>query len=160
MDSDYTPSFLLGNLSNTNYGMDNSAVSGLFGNSWSPQGGDYSSQPFSWGNMWNQAKSGISGAANAFASDFGQSVQNNHTDLPDSNKFGNIMGGIQTAAGLYGGFKQLGLAQDQFDLQKDTWQKTWDASTKNINESVEYRSKLRNNGNAAATQADIDKYSV
>lgn len=160
MDPEYNPSFTLGDLSIDNYGLDNQSLTNTFGNAWSPTGANYAAQPFSWGNLWDQAKVGLGGAANSMYNDFGQAVENNHTNLSDSNKFGNIMGGIQTAAGLYSGFKQLGLAQDQYKLQKDTWNKTWDASKKNINESIEYRSKLRNNGNAANTQKDIDKYSV
>ena len=70
------------------------------------------------------------------------------------------MGGIQTAANLYGGYKQLKLANKQFEQQKDMWNKTWDASKKNINENLEYRSQLRHNGNASRVNDDKKKYLV
>ena len=89
-----------------------------------------------------------------------QGITNNHTNVPDVNKFGNIMGGIQTAANLYGGYKQLKLANKQFEQQKDMWNKTWDDSKKNINENLEYRSQLRHNGNASRVNDDKKKYLV
>ena len=116
-------------------------------------------------NMWGGAQQGFNSLSESpqlqYAKDqLGQGITDNHTNVPDANKFGNIMGGIQTAAGLWGGYKQLKLAGKQFEAQKDMWNKTWDASKKNMNENVEYRSQLRNNGNASRVDDDKKKYSV
>lgn len=116
-------------------------------------------------NMWGGAQQGFNNLSQnpqlQYAKQqLGQGITDNHTNVPDVNKFGNIMGGIQTAANLYGGYKQLKLAGKQFAAQKDMWNKTWDASKKNINEGVENRAKLRHNNNEAMVKQDKDKYSV
>ena len=116
-------------------------------------------------NIWGGAQQGFNALGQnpqlQYAKDqLGQGITDNHTNVPDVNKFGNIMGGIQTAANLYGGYKQLKLAGKQFEQQKDMWNKTWNASRKNINENVEYRSQLRNNGNVSRVNDDKEKYSV
>lgn len=111
----------------------------------------------SWGkNLMGGVQQGLG----AVGQNLGTQIENNHTNLPEANQFGNIMGGLQTLSGLYGGYKQLSMANKQFDAQKDMWNKSWDASKKNINEGLEYRSLLRNNNNSSKAQKDMDKYSV
>lgn len=69
--------------------------------------------------------------------------QKNHGDLSAQNQFGNLWGGLQALAGLYSGFKQTRLADKQFNMQRDAWNKSWDANKKQINEAVSTRAGLK-----------------
>lgn len=116
-------------------------------------------------NLWSGAQQGFSSLNTNPQLDYlkkqlGQGFTDNYTNVPDANKFGNIMGGLQTIGGLYSGYKQLNMANKQFDMQKDMWNKSWDAAKKNTNESLEYRSLLRNNNNKAKSKEDMKKYSI
>lgn len=84
----------------------------------------------------------------------------NHGNVPDQQRFNNIWGAINTIGSVYGGVKQLRLANKQFKMQKDVWNKTWDATRKNTNEALEHRSKLRNNNDASKVSEDMKKYGI
>ena len=78
--------------------------------------------------------------SNLLNSDF---INENHNNLSAQNQFGNLWGGLQALAGLYSGFKQTRLADKQFDMQRDAWNKSWDANKKQINEAVSTRAGLK-----------------
>lgn len=82
--------------------------------------------------------------------------------------FGKVMGGLQSAAGLFGaynGYKQLGLAQDAFNFEKDMAQTNLANSANLTNEALAHRQRMRLSnrgirGEDADTQiaAYTDKY--
>lgn len=73
-----------------------------------------------------------------------------------------LMGGY----GLYNSHKQLGMAQDALNFQKDTFNKNWDASRKEYNSSLADRQERRNhtaqlNGaKVASVNEYMDKYGI
>ena len=66
--------------------------------------------------------------------------------LDNADKFGTIFSGLETLGGLYKGFKGMQMAKDQMAMQKDMWNKSWDANKKQFNESVASRAQGRFNG--------------
>lgn len=86
--------------------------------------------------------------------------QKNHGDLSAQNQFGNLWGGLQALAGLYSGFKQTRLADKQFDMQRDAWNKSWDANKKQINEAVTTRAGLKFGDNPEKRAQYTKQYSV
>lgn len=70
-----------------------------------------------------------------------------------------IIGGLQGIGQLIGGFKQMKLAKQAFNLQKEQWDKTWDASKKAFNEGLETRSHNKFNG-TDASRRNYDKYKL
>ena len=95
--------------------------------------------------------------SNLLNSDF---VNENHNNLSAQNQFGNLWGGLQALSGLYNGFKQMRLADKQFDMQRDAWNKSWDANRKQINEAVSTRAGLKFGDNAEKRAEYTKKYSV
>lgn len=86
--------------------------------------------------------------------------QKNHGDLSAKNQFGNIWGGLQALTGLYGAFKQSRMADKQYGMQKDMWNKSWDANRKSVNESVDLRAANRFNERPEERAAHVKKYSI
>lgn len=95
--------------------------------------------------------------SNILDSDF---VNSNHNNLSAQNQFGNLWGGLQALSGLYNGFKQTRLADKQFDMKKDAWNKSWDANKKQINEAVSTRAGLKFGDNAEKRAEYTKQYSV
>ena len=95
--------------------------------------------------------------SNLLNSDF---VNENHNNLSAQNQFGNLWGGLQALAGLYSGFKQTRLADKQFGMQRDAWNKSWDANKKQINEAVSTRAGLKFGDNSEKRAEYTKKYSV
>lgn len=114
--------------------------------------------------------SDLGGMLGSRAKSFGQGIgsdisnnefyQQNHGNLSAQNQFGNLWGGLQALAGLYGGFKQSRLADKQFDMQKDAWNKSWDANKKQVNEAVSSRAGLKFGDNTEKRAEYTNKYSV
>lgn len=82
--------------------------------------------------------------------------------LDAAGKFGTIFSGLETLGGLYKGFKGMQMAKDQMAMQKDMWNKSWDANKKQFNESVASRAQGRHNGyNDQQKRDDYNKkYSI
>lgn len=95
--------------------------------------------------------------SNLLNSDF---VNSNHNNLSAQNQFGNLWGGLQALSGLYSGLKQTRLADKQFGMQKDAWNKSWDANKKQINEAVSTRAGLKFGDDSEKRAEYAKKYSV
>lgn len=82
--------------------------------------------------------------------------------LDAAGKFGTIFSGLETLGGLYKGFKGMQMAKDQMAMQKDMWNKSWDANKKQFNESVASRAQGRHNGYNDQQKRDEykNKYSI
>lgn len=82
--------------------------------------------------------------------------------LDNAGKFGTIFSGLETLGGLYKGFKGMQMAKDQMSMQKDMWNKSWEANKKQFNESVASRAQGRHNGYNDQQKRDeyTKKYSV
>lgn len=130
----------------------------------------------SWGSAFDSFRSGdvglsdLGGMLGSRIKSFGQGIdstlsnnefyQQNHGNLSAKNQFGNLWGGLQALTGLYSGIKQMRLADKQYDMQKDMWNKSWDANKKSVNESVDLRAANRFNENPEARKAHVAKYSI
>ena len=95
--------------------------------------------------------------SNLINSDF---INENHNNLSAQNQFGNLWGGLQALTGMYSGFKQARLADKQFGMQRDAWNKSWDANKKQINEAVSTRAGLKFGDNAEKRAEYTKQYSV
>lgn len=114
--------------------------------------------------------SDLGGMFGSKAKSFGQGIasdvsnnefyKQNHGDLSAKNQFGNIWGGLQALTGLYGAFKQSRMADKQYGMQKDIWNKSWDANRKSVNESVDLRAANRFNERPEERAAHVKKYSI
>lgn len=130
------------------------------------QGMDGRATPREFGtNIWDLGKSLLGNAYYSKPVQTGlaegkEFYKRNHAEVPDKQKFNNIWGAINTIGGIYSGVKQLRMANKQFKMQRDMWNKSWDATRKNTNEALEYRSSLRNNGDAAKVAEDMKKYGI
>ena len=129
-----------------------------------------------WGSAFQSFRNGdvglsdLGGMLGSRAKSFGQGIgsnisnnefyQQNHGNLSAKNQFGNIWGGLQALTGLYGGFKQGRLADKQFNMQRDAWNKSWDANKKQINEAVSTRAGLKFGDNTDKRAEYTKKYSV
>lgn len=82
--------------------------------------------------------------------------------LDAAGKFGTVFSGLETLGGLYKGFKGMQMAKDQMAMQKDMWNKSWDANKKQFNESVASRAQGRHNGYNDQQKRDEykNKYSI
>lgn len=87
-------------------------------------------------------------------------VDNNHNNLSEKNQFGNIWGGLQALNGLYSSIKQMRMADKQFDMQNDIWNKSWDANRKSVNEAVDFRAASRFNERPEERKKHVEKYSI
>lgn len=90
----------------------------------------------------------------------GKVVGDYRTDMTAPNRFNTIFGGIQTLGNLWSGIKQTRMAEQQANMQRDMWNKTWNAQKNQINDASAYRAMLRNNGNAEAAQKEYDKTKI
>ena len=90
----------------------------------------------------------------------GRVISNYRTDMAAPNRFNTIFGGIQTLGNLWSGIKQTRMAEQQANMQRDMWNKTWNAQKNQINDASAYRAMLRNNGNAQAAQKEYDKTKI
>ena len=90
----------------------------------------------------------------------GKAVTDYRTDMTAPNRFNTIFGGIQTLGNLWSGIKQTKMAEQQASMQRDIWNKSWNAQKSQINDASAYRSMLRNNGNADAAQKEYDKTKI
>lgn len=70
-----------------------------------------------------------------------------------------VLGGIKGIGELIQGFKGMKLAKQAFNLQKDQWEKSWDASKKAFNEGLETRSTNKYNG-TEASRRNYEKYKL
>lgn len=61
--------------------------------------------------------------------------------------------GLTSIANGYLGMKQLGLAQDQFNFQKDAFNKNWEAKKATTNSALEDRQRARVASNSGAYQS-------
>lgn len=129
-----------------------------------------------WGSAFQSFRDGdvglsdLGGMFGSKAKSFGQGIasdvsnnefyQQNHGNLSAKNQFGNIWGGLQALTGLYGAFKQSRMADKQFGMQKDMWNKSWDANRKSVNESVDLRAANRFNERPEERAAHVKKYSI
>lgn len=129
-----------------------------------------------WGSAFQSFRDGdvglsdLGGMFGSKAKSFGQGIasdvtnnefyQKNHGDLSAKNQFGNIWGGLQALTGLYGAFKQSRMADKQYGMQKDMWNKSWDANRKSVNESVDLRAANRFNERPEERAAHVKKYSI
>ena len=90
----------------------------------------------------------------------GKAVSDYRTDMTAPNRFNTIFGGIQTLGNLWSGIKQTRMAEQQANMQRDMWNKTWNAQKNQINDASAYRAMLRNNGNTEAAQKEYDKTKI
>ena len=90
----------------------------------------------------------------------GSVVKDYRTDMTAPNRFNTIFGGIQTLGNLWSGIKQTKMAEQQANMQRDMWNKTWNAQKSQINDASAYRAMLRNNGNTQAAQKEYDKTKI
>ena len=90
----------------------------------------------------------------------GKAVTDYRTDMTAPNRFNTIFGGIQTLGNLWSGIKQTRMAEQQANMQRDMWNKTWNTQKNQINGASAYRAMLRNNGNAQAAQKEYDKTKI
>ena len=90
----------------------------------------------------------------------GKAIGDYRTDMTASNRFNTIFGGIQTLGNLWSGIKQTRMAEQQANMQRDMWNKTWNAQKNQINDASAYRAMVRNNGNAQAAQKEYDKTKI
>lgn len=110
------------------------------------------------GMLGSQVKSFGQGIGSNIANN--ETYQNMHGNLSAKNQFGNLWGGLQALTGLYSGVKQMRMADKQYNLQNDMWNKSWDANKKSVNESVDLRAANRFNENPEARKAHVAKYSI
>ena len=129
-----------------------------------------------WGSAFQSFRDGdvglsdLGGMLGSKAKSFGQGIvsdvsnnkmyQDMHGNLSAKNQFGNIWGGLQALTGLYGMFKQSRMADKQYGMQKDMWNKSWDANRKTVNESVDLRAANRFNERPEEKAAHVKKYSI
>lgn len=129
-----------------------------------------------WGSAFQSFRDGdvglsdLGGMLGSKAKSFGQGIasdisnnefyKQNHGDLSAKNQFGNIWGGLQSLSGLYGTFKQSRMADKQYNMQKDMWNKSWDANKKSVNEAVDLRAASRFNERPEERAAHVAKYSI
>ena len=90
----------------------------------------------------------------------GKAVTDYRTDTTAPNRFNTIFGGVQTLGNLWSGIKQTRMAEQQANMQRDMWNKTWNTQKNQINDASAYRAMLRNNGNAQAAQKEYDKTKI
>lgn len=65
-------------------------------------------------------------------------------DIFTSEKFGKGLGAFSSLAEIYGGFKSLGLASDQFKFQKEAFNKNFGAQVKDYENTLKDRWAARN----------------
>lgn len=130
----------------------------------------------SWGSAFDSVTNGDAGLSDlggmlgsrfkSFGQGIGSNLSNNetfqnmHGNLSAKNQFGNLWGGLQALTGLYSGIKQMRLADKQYDLQNDMWNKSWDANKKSVNESVDLRAANRFNEDPNKRKEHVAKYSI
>ncbi len=90
----------------------------------------------------------------------GKAVTDYRTDMTAPNRFNTIFGGIQTLSNSWSGIKQTRIAEQQANMQRDMWNKTWNAQKNQINDASAYRAMVRNNGNTEAAQKEYDKTKI
>ena len=103
------------------------------------------------GNSFSMMDPKSPGFMDNFTSDFAASA-----DAPGiGSKIGEFLGGegfqsgisaFSTLAGLFAGFKGLGLAKDQLSFQKKAWNKNYDAQVKDYENTLKDRWAARNAG--------------
>lgn len=74
-----------------------------------------------------------------------------------------IMKGIGSAFGIYGGLKSLGMAQDQFDFQKDAYRENIANQKQTYNSTLEDRQRARDamaGASEAETMAYVNKHKL
>lgn len=138
-----------------------------FKNNWNIlQGKNGLATPSEFGsNLFNLTKSLLANAYYSKPVQYGleegkEFYKTNHEEVPGQNKFNNIWGAVNTLRGTYSGIKQLRMANKQFKLQRNAWNKSWDATRKNTNEALEYRSKMRHNNDTRKVAEDMKKYGI
>lgn len=94
------------------------------------------------------AGNGPSGQEGGFGGFFGKMG-----DIFGGEKFGKAVGGFSALANLYGGFKSLGLAKDQFGFQKDVFNKNYAAQRKDYENTLKDRWTARNASAASRGQS-------
>lgn len=113
-----------------------------------------------WGsNAVDMAKNTGAGKAVRGATDASGEVWG---ELSAPEKFNTVWGGLQSLGKMYGTYKGFQMAKDQMGLQKDMWNKTWDANKKQFNEAVSTRADSRYNtvDNRDKRQSHKDQYSI
>lgn len=81
--------------------------------------------------MWSQGSDGPGGTSKL-------------GEIFGSEGFQNGMSGFSALADMYTGFKALGLAKDQLQFQKKTWNKNYDAQRKDYENNLKDRWAARN----------------
>lgn len=113
-----------------------------------------------WGNdmkaTWNDS------AVGQKVNNFTGEVANEWGDLSLGEQANTLWGGLQTIGNMYSKFKTYQLGKEQMNLQKDMWNKTWDANKRQFNEAVSSRADGRYNtvDNRDKRQAHKDQYSI
>lgn len=103
-----------------NYGAANHAVA------------DINAQPLNWGQRLMEGWSDSS---------FGSGV---NSLVEAGGGWGNVMGGLNALFSMYSGWKSMGLAEDQLDLQKTMFNKNYAAQRKDYENSLRDRWAARN----------------
>lgn len=82
--------------------------------------------------------------------------------LSTPERLNTVWGGLQSIGNLYSKYKTYQLGKDQMQMQKDMWNKTWDANKKQFNEAVSARADSRYNtvDNRDKRQTHKDQYSI
>lgn len=76
---------------------------------------------------------------------------------------GTVIDGLSALGGLYMANKQLGLAKDSLNFQKDAFNKNYTAQKNSFNEANEYRQRIRGQhggSSAAEIETQIAKYAL
>ena len=113
-----------------------------------------------WGNdmktIWNDSPLGQK------VSNFTGEVANEWGDLSLGEQANTIWGGLQSLGNMYSKYKAYQLGKDNMRMQKDMWNKTWDANKRQFNEAVSARADSRYNtvDNRDKRQTHKDQYSI
>lgn len=113
-----------------------------------------------WGNdmkaVWNDSPVGQK------VSNIAGDVSNQWGDLSLGEQASTLWGGLESMGKLYSNYKSHQLGKEQMNLQKDMWNKTWDANKKQFNEAVSARADSRYNtvDNRDKRKAHKDKYAI
>lgn len=83
-------------------------------------------------------------------------------DLSLGEQASTLWGGLESMGKLYSNYKSYQLGKEQMNLQKDMWNKTWDANKKQFNEAVSARADSRYNtvDNRDKRKAHKDQYAI
>lgn len=76
------------------------------------------------------------------------------------NKANTIFGGLQTLGNLYGAIQSIRLGKQQLRDARNQWNQQWGLARKTHNEALELRAHNLNNGNKAAVDEHVRKFSI